>query len=176
MISINIKIIASCIVIIILAIWTYQRNTVWSDSVLLWRDCATKNPQSARAMNNLGAALLADGYNEEAMRVLDEIDKEMCEMSKKPDEIDLLCADIFYNLGCAYLINNRFEQAIVNFEQSVVSNPGFHQAYNNMGIAYKGIGDAETAEECFKKALEIKPDFEDARENIKKLKLLDSDL
>jgi tetratricopeptide (TPR) repeat protein len=40
----------------------------------------------------------------------------------------------------------------------------------NLGVVYKGSGDEENALKCFKRALEISPDNEDALREIGELK------
>jgi len=56
-----------CVVLIVLAVWTYQRNQVWKDDLTLWRDCVEKSPEKARPHYNLALALDDQGRPQEAI-------------------------------------------------------------------------------------------------------------
>ena len=47
--------------------WTYQRATVWSDPVLLWKDVASKSPNKERSFNNLGTIYYQKGMLDKAV-------------------------------------------------------------------------------------------------------------
>jgi tetratricopeptide (TPR) repeat protein len=47
---------AGGIVVIVLSIFTFQRNALYRDQVSLWTDTVAKSPQKARPHNNLGHA------------------------------------------------------------------------------------------------------------------------
>ena len=57
-----------CTMVTVGAVWTYERNTVYSDRVTFWQDCVDKSPRKARTHNNLGVALADQGYHDEAIK------------------------------------------------------------------------------------------------------------
>jgi tetratricopeptide (TPR) repeat protein len=68
------------------------------------------------------------------------------------------------------LSKNMPEEAIEVYKEYISYNPKNHVAWLNMGIAYILLIDKINAEKCFRKSLEIKPDYESAKRNMKILK------
>jgi Flp pilus assembly protein TadD len=62
-----------------------------------------------------------------------------------------------YNLGNAVLMQNRFDDAIRQFEEAVSANPGFANGYNNLGGALRSKGDSEGAARAFREAVRLRP-------------------
>jgi len=61
------------------------------------------------------------------------------------------------------------DEAISLFSEAVKLDPGYAESHNNLGYAYFLKGEYKRAEEQFKKALEVAPDHERARSNLKYL-------
>ena len=61
---------------------------------------------------------------------------------------------------------NRFDIAIVRFEQTLAIKPNFAEAHNNLGDALQIIGKTEGAINHFKQAITLKPDFAEAHYNL----------
>lgn len=59
----------------------------------------------------------------------------------------------------------RFFLAKAEFLSSIGIFPEYAEAYNNIGLTYKQIGDMKSAEENYKKALKYKPDYPEAMNN-----------
>jgi Tfp pilus assembly protein PilF len=62
-----------------LCVFTYQRNALYRDPVLLWSDTVEKSPQKARPHNNLGHAyLLRDDWERaiEEFRIAVQLDPD----------------------------------------------------------------------------------------------------
>jgi hypothetical protein len=81
------------------ALWTHQRNQVWSDAVTLWRDCVQKSPLKARPYNNLGTALVERGRLAEAESYF-----------QKAVELKPKYGDARYNLGYVLIRSGRMEE------------------------------------------------------------------
>lgn len=62
-----IEIIIITVLIAILGMVTYPRNTVWKDDLSLWRDTVTKSPAKARPHNHLGISYKNKGLIEKAI-------------------------------------------------------------------------------------------------------------
>ena len=60
----------------------------------------------------------------------------------------------------------RLEEAAVCFRRLLELNPGFAEAYSNLGNVLFVQGKYDQAEACYRQALGIKPDFADARSNL----------
>ncbi len=75
-------------------------------------------------------------------------------------------AEIYYNLGNAYVYQGKIENAIEAFKQALSIDPALLEAYNKLGIICYKQGNLELAFACWKQALMINPDFEEARHNI----------
>jgi hypothetical protein len=56
-----------CAVLVVSSVWTYHRNSIWSDEVTLWGDCVEKSPKKPRPRLNLAMALDSKRRLEEAM-------------------------------------------------------------------------------------------------------------
>jgi protein O-mannosyl-transferase len=57
-----------CAFVLTFAVWTNERNNIWSDGVALWQDCVEKSPAKARPHTNLGNALRRRGKPEKAVK------------------------------------------------------------------------------------------------------------
>ncbi|MBW2062262.1 MAG: tetratricopeptide repeat protein [Deltaproteobacteria bacterium] len=62
-----------------------------------------------------------------------------------------------YNLGNAYLAQEKYDQAKKEYLQTISTNPDFIPAYLNLGKIYLDLGHYERAQDVFKKAIEKNP-------------------
>ena len=60
--------VAACALLIVLGLFTAERNAVYRSEIRLWEDTAAKSPGKARVFNNLGYAYFLAGRNEEARK------------------------------------------------------------------------------------------------------------
>jgi len=75
-----------------------------------------------------------------------------------------------YNmLGYAYLNANECDKAVTSFRSYIHLTPGDPNAYDSMGEAFYKCDQPDSATIYFKKALEINPDFNHAKEMLEKL-------
>ena len=68
----------------------------------------------------------------------------------------------YYNLGNAYLAEDKPHLAIVQYKKLLNINPNFPYGYYNLGCAYIKIGELRKAKNAFLSAIELKntePDF-----------------
>ena len=73
-------------------------------------------------------------------------------------------AQVVYNQGIAYLNNNRYNEAVVEFEKAIVLDPNYKEAHHGIGLAHlkmKNPGEAKRAAEA---ALGIDPFYQPARQ------------
>lgn len=76
------------------------------------------------------------------------------------------------SLGYALLNENKIDMAVEIFKLNIRLYPDEANPYDSLGEAYMTKGDYELSMKYYKKALEIDPDFESAKNMLKKLKKL----
>jgi tetratricopeptide (TPR) repeat protein len=148
-------IVVSAVIILFLCTGTYVRNRMWRDSITLWSDVLSKNPQSQRAHSNLGNVLVKQKRFTEAIRHYSEA------LRIKPDY-----AKAHYNLGNAMEHQGRLNEAIKHFSEAIRIKPNYTKAHNNMGIALSRQGRFDEAIEHFTETLRLKPDHARAYNNM----------
>lgn len=148
-------VIALCIVGTLFTVWTYQRNSVWTDEITLYRDSLEKAAGKARPHNNLGAVLMGRG------RLAEAIELFKASLIIKPDY-----ADAHYNLGYALSRQGNLEKGIDHFAETLRLDPGNLKALNNMGVALTLQGRYAEATDYLSAALKINPRDADVHNNL----------
>jgi tetratricopeptide (TPR) repeat protein len=117
----------------------------------------TKTSESRREMmfKNLALSYSSLENMEKALEVISEGRKEF------PTSYDLLIdeANIHYRMGA----NDKFKEKL---EEAIELNPTEPTLYYNVGVMNMGQGKLEEAIKNFEKAVELKPDYGDAYNNI----------
>ena len=141
--------------VIALAAASVVRNQVWQDPAALWADAVDKNPQSARARNNLGRVLADRGDIERARQ-------EFTEAIRIQPEF----ADPYNNLGALHAGAGRFDNAKRFFEMAIRRNPRYAQAYNNLGVLLLEVGKVHESAAALSLAVRIAPGYAKAHANL----------
>jgi tetratricopeptide (TPR) repeat protein len=118
-----------CALVMVFSVWTYARNSIWSDEVTLWTDCVEKSPEKARPHYNLGTVIGRQGKLKEAMRHYTEA------LRIEPDH-----AEAHVNLGNALAAQGRLKEAMSHFSEALRIKPRFAEAHNNLGNALTNQG------------------------------------
>ena len=139
----------------ILAGLTAGRNADYRDELRLWGDTVAKRPDNPRAHSNLGAAWLARGDREAAIRCF------QAAIAIQPDYFSP-----YYNLGLALLDSGRAAEAVPYFEAALRLKPGFTDARTNLGVAEARTGRAARAVPHFQAAVQQQPDDAGAHCNL----------
>ncbi len=134
---------------------TIERNRTYHSEALMWRDVLTKRPRNARAAENLGVSLLAEGKLSEALTTLQEAVK-----------ISPRSANVRNALGFALVAHGRLDEAIESFREALRLKPLYPRALVNMGNAMNDKGQPEEALAFFAQAVQIRPNDTDARLNL----------
>lgn len=103
------------------------------------------NPEMRDAKNTLGVILVHQGRYDEAIAIL------------KPLAEDILYASpekAWGNLGWAYLLKGRNDEAIDALRRAIAAQPLFCVGQYRLGLAYEKRGELDLAREAFTKALE----------------------
>jgi DNA-binding NarL/FixJ family response regulator len=77
-------------------------------------------------------------------------------------------AQQYYDMGCRYLLRQKFGKAIVSFNKAIKINELFAEAYQGLAEAFRGKGDMEGYERYLKKAADTYAQF-DRLEEVKEL-------
>jgi Flp pilus assembly protein TadD len=186
-------------ILVVFAAWTHQRNAVWDDPVLLWKDTASKSPNKIRPLINLGSSMADRGDFQLAVQTFQQalkIDPDSVEahqnlgyvyirLNKLQDGIARLKkvltlqpdnALAHNNLGLAYLLNNSYGPAEFHLRRAIEIKPDYAGAYNNLGLVYRRKGDLNDAIRCLRLALKIDPGYAEAHNNLGYALMLDGDL
>jgi tetratricopeptide (TPR) repeat protein len=172
--------------IISFSFWTYQRNALWNDPVLFWKDAVTKSPNHYRAYFNLGTRyLLAEKYD----LAVKTLGKALMLEPPYPTEI-------YTNLGAAYLAihdhaqakkqlnraldlnpanymalnhlgglsaqEKNYQEALGHYQEAIKIQPGFAPSYLNLGMLFVDTGELNDAVKAFMRALDLRPRWSEA--------------
>ncbi len=71
-----------------------------------------------------------------------------------------------FQKGVKYLKEGAYLKAAAHFLAVTIWDPAHHKAWNNLGIAYLKLGEAEEARLAFEKALALRPDDPLVKKNL----------
>ncbi len=142
-------------IVLVLCLWTWQRNSVWRDPVTFWQDCVQKSPSKARPHNNLGLELEKRGNLDEAAKHF------LAALRIDPDHYEA-----HGNLGMVYAKQGKRDEALHHFGEALRIEPNYPKGHNNLGRALLDAGRQDQAIAQFKQALEIDPNMVSAHLNL----------
>ena len=73
-------------------------------------------------------------------------------------------AQVAYNQGIAYLNNNRYNEAIVEFKKAIGLDPNYKEAHHGLGLAHLKMNNPGEAKRAAEAALGIDPHYRPARQ------------
>ncbi len=128
------------------AIWTWQRNSFWTDEYAFWQDNMKKSPHKARPLVALGR------YAQKNKRFTEA--KTYCQlaMDREPGY-----AEGYNIMGLILLDQDQPEQARHYFAKAMQLSGGDIQYLHNYAIALAMDGDTKTAIEQFRKIIAHSP-------------------
>lgn len=122
------------LVVLVLAVVSYQRNALFADAETLYRDTLAVNPAAVGIRNNLGLLLIQQGKRAEAARELQRVIKD-----------DPQAKEAWNNLGNLMLSAGKPREAIPYLEKALEIQPDFNRAQLNLGLALAEVGRADEA-------------------------------
>jgi tetratricopeptide (TPR) repeat protein len=146
---------ALLVIIAILAVTTYSRNTVWRDEVTLWKDVVQKSPSKPRAYFGLGNAYLSRGFTEKA------VENYMTVIDLSPKFFK-----VYNNLGTAYQSQGLTDKAVEHFKIAASIKPDDSSSFYNLGNVYRDLGLIDEAIEYYTIAADLDPGFVDVHNNL----------
>jgi tetratricopeptide (TPR) repeat protein len=125
------------------------------DAVSQFRKALIAEPNSSEVISNFGYALAQSGKPAEA------IDYYNKALSKNPNDVIT-----HGRLALALAAVGRIDEAIEQCRIVIAANPDDAEMQTNLGILLQRQGKIDEAIDCFKKALQIDPKFQKARQAI----------
>jgi Tfp pilus assembly protein PilF len=123
-----------------------------------FREAIRIRPAFKQAFNGLGHLLMIQGKQDEAGRFLE-----------KALEIDPTHVPAMKNLGDVRMRQGRTEEAISLYRKALLHGEEDPELLNNYGVALFFKGEKEEAVRKIRTALRLKPDYAEARDNLRKI-------
>jgi tetratricopeptide (TPR) repeat protein len=141
--------IPAALALIALSFATYRQIGYWQSNEELWSHTLAVTNNNFVAEDNLGGALILEGREEEA-----HVHFAAAASINPKDPMS------HSNLGTYYETHNQMRDAVKEYEAAIgmTSDRGLlAQTYANLGAAYRGLGDDESAQASYKQALQYNP-------------------
>lgn len=171
------------VLIMQLGFLTLNRNLVWQNSLLLWKDAVRKVPQKVRPHQNLGNAYRDAGQLDSAIREFQTVLSLDPANAKAVNNLGIVCAqmgnyekavkafndsialepfnpDAINNLGFLFMAQGRFEAAIPILKEALRMHPDHYIAYTNLGFAYLQTNNHLRGCDCLELSVKLNPDYE----------------
>jgi len=147
--SMRLKVAMIIVILGLLSISAYSRNTIWKDSQKLWEDVIAKAPNNVRAYTELGAIFRDEGQYIEAMNQFE-----------KALKINKHYALTYYNIGYVHYKSGSYKNALMYFRKTMEFKlPALlrMETFNSMGMTYSEMGNDIDAVNAFKEAIKALP-------------------
>lgn len=142
-------VIGGVILLVIYAVLTLARNTVWASELKLWEDAWKKAPDKPRTNKNYGFVLTQEKrFGEGIVRL------------ERAVELNPEDQDYRITLGAAYLQVQDWEKARAQFEKASQLRPDKADGWNNLGVALFQLGKYEESKAAFNQALVVEGEFQ----------------
>ncbi len=124
---------------------------VYHDSLALWTDTLSENPDSFMPHNNMGDLLFRAGHYEAAAEHL----QAAVRLQPRLWEGHLSLANTLVKLG-------RLDEAVPEYQYTIRLRPGLYEVHYNLAVVLVSVGDQQEAIEQFRQAIALRPGFADA--------------
>ena len=124
-------------------------------AIALFKQAIKQDSYYASAFAGLGDAYLKKYKSTRAPGMVDKV-QSSC---KSAIEISDSLAKPHITLGILYTETDRFEDAVKEFEQALHCDPVNSDALNELALTYEKFGKQDKAEETYKKAIDLKPNY-----------------
>jgi len=138
-------------VLLALGLVSHRQVGYWNDHITLWTHTLAVTSDNWTAENNLGTALLKLGRTEEAIPHF-----------RAATALDPTDPNSILNIGIYEQMHGHLRAAIAEYTKAtgLARNTRTRSlAYNNLGYAYKDLGDLAAAKTSFQHAVEADPEF-----------------
>jgi tetratricopeptide (TPR) repeat protein len=142
--------------LVLLSLWTYQRNDLWKDPVAFWTDAVGKTPNHYRPYFHLGTSYLEAGQYQNALPSL------LKALSLEPP----YPTEILTNIGMLYYKDNKPDLARQNLERALALNRNNYVALDLLGTLCRTNSDYDCALTYYQRAIAMNPDFVQSSHNM----------
>ena len=80
--------------------------------------------------------------------------------------LDAKRPEALYGLAAAHAEAGRVRQAVVMYEMMLLVCPSCAESHNNLGVLHRGLGHADKSLRSFLAALQLRPNFPEALNNV----------
>lgn len=143
------KIWAVSLIIVLLSVTAFYRNSLWREPQMLWEDALAKFPKNVRAYNALSVIYKEKKDYDRAMTYLENA-----------QQINPAYYPLYFNMGDIHYKLGNYAKAIEYFNLVLSAKPSyrFHlDSLTSLAIAYSEIGDTENAVATFQKTIRVFP-------------------
>ena len=130
-------------VVTLLGLLTWLRNLDYRTPLTIWTATAAAAPYNPRAFANLGELYAEQGNDAEAMAA-----------ATRAVELDP-SGEQNFNRGTFLLYLHRFEEAILDFDETLRMKPTHAQSHQNRGVAHRHLHHHEQAIDDFTAAIRL---------------------
>lgn len=138
-----------------------QRIGRLEDSQSLLERALKVMPSYVEAKSNLANIYYHRNQNEEALKLLDELDAEGALSNARRN----LRASILGRVG-------RYDQAIEDYKLSLTENPAHPGLWMSLGHLYKTVGDQDASVEAYRKSIALRPEGGESWWSLANLKIV----
>jgi tetratricopeptide (TPR) repeat protein len=128
------------------AFLTIERNQLWKDPIIFWKESLRKFPQSLYPYRSIGYTYVDRGKYDLAISYF------QAGLQHHPNDVDLL-----NGLAMAHKSKKDLKKAEELLIQAIRLHPKDSVTYNNLGRVYYQKGEIGKARSCLQKALEMDP-------------------
>jgi tetratricopeptide (TPR) repeat protein len=134
------------LLVVTLAVLTWQRAETYHDRMTLWTDTLAKNPDCWVAYSNRASLYQDRGQFPQALRDYDRV----IELEPDLGEAYLNRGDVYYQLG-------QPQEAVRDFTRAIGLRPDDGRAYANRAAAYHRLGRQADAVRDYTRVIELQP-------------------
>ncbi|HEY6009004.1 MAG TPA: tetratricopeptide repeat protein, partial [Geobacteraceae bacterium] len=143
---------ATALVLLVLTSLSWQRATVWNNSITLWSDTVKKLPDSREAFAALAESYVNAGKSQEALRAYEEV------FAFRSDFIEpIVERKALNNAAALYMDFGRFDEARPLLLTLVEKFPDYAPGFINLGYCHFVDRNLPAAEQAYRAALALEP-------------------
>lgn len=146
------------IIVILLLVAAFERNSVWRNEVSLWSDAVSKSPQKARPLTNLGFSYLTQTEPQKAEPLFQAALK-----------MDPKFVTAWFGLGRVFSQNRQLNEAATMYQKAVELNPNYASGWIALAKTEEILANKNRAIECYTKAIRLTPNDISLYNNLNRL-------
>ena len=154
------------VIVALLAVATYSRNSIYHTYVTLWKSVSESSPNKRRAHENYGQALSTAGSlsrnPEEAHRLYLEAMRQFDMVMALPDDGSVPLRDLYREIGVVHFRMGDYDDAVTAWRTGLHYAPYDPSLLNNLSIVLMQQGKIEEAAQEAKNALYGDPNMPQA--------------